>query len=536
MIDLYTAPTPNGHKASITLEELEIPYEVHIINLLAGDQKTARVPEINPNGRIPAIVDRDAGNFPVFESGAIMIYLAEKAGRLLPSDHKGRSLVIQWVMFQMGGIGPMMGQANVLPLLPGEDSAIRSHVPVNETLEAAVEFEAPSLDHVRDFGRFTAKPGLLHARVVSLEQVRGDRRTQNECDEYGQRHRRDDRRSELAVDYPGRAAEEHHRQADRPEGRGDRHQSHLDLAHRRMVASRGVSSGFSSSNRSTFSTTTIASSTTALTADAVVVGGGTTGWSPPRCSPTPAGTSACSRRPTTSAGAVRSAPVHPGFTADLSSAFYPLAAASPVLRALDLEPHGLSWSHAPAVLAHPPRPDGDPAAVLHRDREATAAGLAEQHPRDGEAWLRCAGSGTPSGEPLLRTLFTTFPPVRGPAALLRRSARPRRCGWRASCCCRPGGWARSCSTARAPGCCWRATPCTPTRPVDAPVSGAFGWLLAMLGQHHGFPVPVGGAGELAAALAPPRGGGRRGAAHATSGWSGSTSAAAAPSPSTPRPG
>src|SRR5262245_47894601 len=113
MIDLYTAPTPNGHKASITLEELELPYEVHVVNLLAGDQKQPAFLAINPNGRIPAIVDRDEGDFAVFESGAIMIYLAEKAGRLLPADRKGRSLVIQWLMFQMGGIGPMMGQANV---------------------------------------------------------------------------------------------------------------------------------------------------------------------------------------------------------------------------------------------------------------------------------------------------------------------------------------------------------------------------------------------------------------------------------------
>jgi GST-like protein len=113
MIDLYTAPTPNGWKASITLEELEIPYEVHTINLLAGEQKQPWYLEINPNGRIPAIVDRDEGDFPVFESGAVMIYLAEKAGRLLPTDRRGRSRVIQWLMFQMGGVGPMMGQANV---------------------------------------------------------------------------------------------------------------------------------------------------------------------------------------------------------------------------------------------------------------------------------------------------------------------------------------------------------------------------------------------------------------------------------------
>jgi len=113
MIELYTAGTPNGWKASVTLEELAMPYTVHAVNLMAGEQKQPWFLALNPNGRIPAIVDTDEDDFAVFESGAIMVYLAEKAGRLLPSDVKGRSRVIQWVMFQMGGIGPMMGQANV---------------------------------------------------------------------------------------------------------------------------------------------------------------------------------------------------------------------------------------------------------------------------------------------------------------------------------------------------------------------------------------------------------------------------------------
>ena len=113
MIDLYTAPTPNGHKASCTLEALGLDYETHFVNISEGEQKLPEFLAISPNGRIPAIVDREQDNFAIFESGAIMVYLAEKAGRLIPSDIKARSKVIQWLMFQMGGIGPMMGQANV---------------------------------------------------------------------------------------------------------------------------------------------------------------------------------------------------------------------------------------------------------------------------------------------------------------------------------------------------------------------------------------------------------------------------------------
>ncbi|WJN57477.1 glutathione S-transferase N-terminal domain-containing protein [Pseudomonas sp. SO81] len=110
MIDLYTAATPNGHKVSIALEELGLPYQVHALSFDKKEQKAPEFLRINPNGRIPAIVD---DGFAVFESGAILIYLAEKTGKLLPSGVKGRSLAIQWLMFQMGGVGPMQGQANV---------------------------------------------------------------------------------------------------------------------------------------------------------------------------------------------------------------------------------------------------------------------------------------------------------------------------------------------------------------------------------------------------------------------------------------
>src|SRR5476651_1607807 len=113
MIDLYTAATPNGHKISIALEELQVPYTLHALALPKNEQKQDWYLAINPNGRIPAIVDRATDNFAVFESGAILIYLAEKTGQLMPADAKGRSLVLQWLMFQMGGVGPMMGQANV---------------------------------------------------------------------------------------------------------------------------------------------------------------------------------------------------------------------------------------------------------------------------------------------------------------------------------------------------------------------------------------------------------------------------------------
>ncbi len=113
MIDLYTASTPNGHKVSVALEELALPYKVYPVSLGKLEQKSPAFLKINPNGRIPAIIDRAAEDFVVFESGAILVYLAEKTGQLMPADAKGRSRVMQWLMFQMGGVGPMQGQAHV---------------------------------------------------------------------------------------------------------------------------------------------------------------------------------------------------------------------------------------------------------------------------------------------------------------------------------------------------------------------------------------------------------------------------------------
>ena len=126
MIDLYTWATPNGRKVSFMLEELGLPYEVHPVNLAKGEQFKPEYLAINPNNKIPSIVDRDGPDgepYAVFESGAILIYLAEKTGNLMPRDTRARYAVMQWLMFQMGGIGPMFGQAhNFLRHDPQQDS------------------------------------------------------------------------------------------------------------------------------------------------------------------------------------------------------------------------------------------------------------------------------------------------------------------------------------------------------------------------------------------------------------------------------
>jgi GST-like protein len=115
LIDLYTWSTPNGRKVSIMLEELALPYNVHPVDIGKGDQFKPEFVAINPNSKIPAIVDQEGPGgkpYALFESGAILLYLADKTGRLLPEDKAQRFEVIQWLMFQMGGVGPMFGQVH----------------------------------------------------------------------------------------------------------------------------------------------------------------------------------------------------------------------------------------------------------------------------------------------------------------------------------------------------------------------------------------------------------------------------------------
>ncbi|MEO8525067.1 MAG: glutathione S-transferase N-terminal domain-containing protein [Caldimonas sp.] len=123
-IQLYSLPTPNGVKVSIMLEETGLPYEPHLVRFDANDQLTPEFLSLSPNNKIPAILDPDGPGgkpLPLFESGAILIYLAEKSGQLMPKDAAGRYQTIQWLMFQMGGIGPMFGQVGFFHKFAGKD-------------------------------------------------------------------------------------------------------------------------------------------------------------------------------------------------------------------------------------------------------------------------------------------------------------------------------------------------------------------------------------------------------------------------------
>ncbi|WP_416757138.1 glutathione S-transferase N-terminal domain-containing protein [Roseateles sp. So40a] len=123
-LQLYSLPTPNGVKVSIALEELGLPYEPHLVSFQTDDQLTPEFLSLNPNNKIPAIIDPDGPGgepLPLFESGAILVYLAEKTGRLMPTDAARRYETLQWVMFQMGGIGPMFGQVGFFHKFAGKD-------------------------------------------------------------------------------------------------------------------------------------------------------------------------------------------------------------------------------------------------------------------------------------------------------------------------------------------------------------------------------------------------------------------------------
>ncbi len=124
VIQLYSLPTPNGIKVSVALEELGLAYEPHLVSFSTNDQMTPEFLSLNPNNKIPSIIDPNGPGgkpLPLFESGAILIYLAEKTGKLMPTDAAGRYETIQWVMFQMGGIGPMFGQLGFFHKFAGKD-------------------------------------------------------------------------------------------------------------------------------------------------------------------------------------------------------------------------------------------------------------------------------------------------------------------------------------------------------------------------------------------------------------------------------
>jgi len=162
MIDLYFWPTPNGYKVSILLEELGLDYAVHPVRIGKGEQHDPAYLAINPNGKIPTIVDHDGPGGPddapmaVFESGAILMYLAEKEGRFLPTDARGRSEVVQWLMFQMGGIGPLLGQAHHFRKYARDEHGDHGYAAERYTREA---------------GRLY---GVLDRRLAEVEYLAGD--------------------------------------------------------------------------------------------------------------------------------------------------------------------------------------------------------------------------------------------------------------------------------------------------------------------------------------------------------------------------
>ncbi len=157
-LQLYSLPTPNGVKVSIALEELGLPYEAHLVSFETNDQMSPEFLSLNPNNKIPAILDpHGPGGQPLalFESGAILVYLAEKAGQLLPADAAGRYETLQWVMFQMGGVGPMFGQLGFFHKFAGKD----------------YEDKRPRDRYVNESKRLL---GVLNQRMAGRQWIMGD--------------------------------------------------------------------------------------------------------------------------------------------------------------------------------------------------------------------------------------------------------------------------------------------------------------------------------------------------------------------------
>ena len=177
MIDLYTWTTPNGRKASIMLEEVGLPYTVHPINIGKGDQHTPDFLRINPNNKIPAIVDHDGPDgqpVTVFESGAILIYLAEKTGRLLPKDGADRAAALQWLMFQMGGVGPMFGQVGHFKMAAPEPNPYAEKRYTDESLRLLGVMDgrltdAPYLAGAYSIADIATYPWILAGRRLGLD-------------------------------------------------------------------------------------------------------------------------------------------------------------------------------------------------------------------------------------------------------------------------------------------------------------------------------------------------------------------------------